>query len=503
MKSRKKTAVFLMLAGLLLLLAIGTASCDASGSKSQGIDAQLRAIITEQDLTGDPSVGRDLPNIEDPLPQLGMLLFYSQALSGIGDSACVSCHHPTLGGGDGIPMSIGVDAHDPALLGPGRTHPEGPLVPRNAPTTFNAGMWDQFMFHDGRIESMGKTPGAGGNDGYGIRTPDRPWGYPDVLAGENLAVAQARFPVTSAEEMRGFDFGTGHGNTLEVRDELTRDLLAQIVGDYGTGKGVLATNSWLAEFQKGYQSTESAEELVTFENIVHAIGEYERSQVFVNTPWKAYVEGDEDALSESAKRGAVLFFTSVADGGANCASCHSGDFFTDEQFYALAVPQIGVGKDSGTYGDDDWGRYLETQRDADKYAFRTPTLLNVEVTGPYGHDGAYATLEGIIRHHLNPAEAIANYDFTQFDASIRTVNAEFYTAQALEQLQANRENGVVTVMDIDLTDEQVNDLLNFLLALTDPCVKDRACLAPWIPDADTPDPDGLRLNAVDEHGSGL
>lgn len=502
MKSRKNFGVFLMLIGLLLI-AICTASCDASVSKSPDIDAQLRAIIAERGLTGDPSVGRDLPNIEDPLPQLGMLLFYSQALSGNGDSACVSCHHPALGGGDGLPMSIGVDAHNPALLGPGRTHPEGPLVPRNAPTTYNAGMWDQFMFHDGRVESMGKTPGANGNDGYGIRTPDRPWGYPDVLAGENLVVAQARFPVTAADEMRGFDFGKERGNNPPVLTERARDLLAQIVGDYGEGEGVLATNNWLVEFQEAYQSTESAEELITFENIVHAIGEYERSQVFVNTPWKAYLEGDQEALSESAKRGAVLFFTSVAQGGADCASCHSGDYFTDEQFYVLAIPQIGTGKDSGIYGDDDWGRYLETQRDEDKYAFRTPPLLNVEVTGPYGHDGAYATLEGVVLHHLNPAEAIANYDYTQLDPAIRVVNAELYTAQALEQLQKNRANGVMTVMDIDLTDEQVNDLLNFLFALTDPCVKDRACLAPWIPDADTPDPDGMRLNAVDKVGNSL
>ncbi len=462
------------------------------------LDTQLRAVIAGKELTGDPSTGRVLPDIEDPLPRLGMKLFFTKALSGTGDSACVSCHHPALGGGDAIPMSIGIGADDPDLLGPGRTHPEGPRVPRNAPTTFNSGMWDQMMFWDGRVESRGKTVGMNGDDGFGIRTPDTAYGYPDPQAGANLAEAQSRFPVTSEEEMRGFDFGTEAGNTLEVRDERTRILLAQMIGNYGEGSGVLPANNWLVEFQTAFESTQPAEVLITFENIVKAIGEYERSQVFVDTPWKAYVQGDDDAIGEAAKRGALLFY-----GAGNCAGCHSGDFFTDESFHVLAIPQIGVGKASGIYGDDDFGRYLETQILEDKYAFRTPSLLNAEVTGPYGHDGAYDTLEEIIRHHLNPEQAINNYDFASLDPSIRVVNAERYTQDALAQLKANREKGVTTVNDINFSAAQVDDLIAFLLALSDPCVKNRGCLDPWVPDENIPDPDGLRLYAIDEGGNRL
>jgi cytochrome c peroxidase len=468
------------------------------------LDDELQAVIEQHQLTGDPGTGRELPNIEAPLPQLGMKLFYSKALGGTQDAACVSCHHPVLGGGDDLPLSIGVGADHPDLLGAGRSHPEGPKVPRNAPTTFNTAFWDECLFHDGRVESLGKTAGKNGDDGYGIRTPDSMMlGYPDHDAGLNLVSSQARFPVVSEEEMRGFDFGTDVGNSAPTRNERARELLAQIVGGYGYGRDALPKNEWLAEFQSAFNSTEPAEPLITFENIAHAIGEYERSQVFVNTPWKAYVQGDTDAISPEAKRGALLFFNSTAAGGADCASCHSGDFFTDEGFYALAIPQIGAGRDSGIYGDDDYGRYLETGLNADKYAFRTPTLLNVEVTGPYGHDGAYATLEEIVRHHLNPAQAVANYDFSVLDPGIRTANAAQYTQQALEQLQSNRANGIRTVQNIDLTDEQVADLLAFLRSLTDPCVKDRACLAPWIPDANDSDPDGLRLIAVDENGNPL
>jgi cytochrome c peroxidase len=484
-------------AGLIMAFTVAVTAC-SGGAGGEDLDAQLRGVIDAHGLAGDPSIGRDLPNIEDPLAQLGMMLFYTKGLGGQQDSACVTCHHPMLGGGDGLPMSIGVGAEDPDLLGPGRIHPGGPLVPRNAPTTFNSGMWDAVMFHDGRVESLGKTPLLNGDDGYGIRTPDRPLGYPDVNAGPNLAAAQSMFPVVSEEEMRGFDFGTEIGNTGEALNGRVRDLLAQIIGGYGEGGGGLSPNGWPTEFRTALGSDAPVDELITYSSIALALGEYERSQVFVDTPWRTYVAGNDDAMDEEEKHGALLFF-----GEAACSTCHVGDFFTDEKFHVNAIPQIGIGKDSGMYGDDDWGRYLETGRSEDRYAFRTPTLLNVEVTGPYGHGGAYPTLEGIVRHHLEPQKAIEEYDFGAVDPSIRVANAERYTQAALEQLHENRSNGIYSVRNVDLTDDQIGQIVAFLLTLTDPCVRSRECLAPWIPDDSISDPDNLRLNAVNAAGEDL
>src|ERR1051325_12063221 len=54
-----------------------------------------------------------------------------------------------------------------------------------------------------------------------------------------------------------------------------------------------------------------------------------------------------------------------------------------------------------------------TNNDADKFKFRTPSLRNVELTGPYGHDGAYPTLETVIQHHLNPIKGLNNYNTKQ------------------------------------------------------------------------------------------
>jgi cytochrome c peroxidase len=488
-------------------LAIIISGCGGSSTSTNTLDSDLGAIITAQGLTGDPTTGRNLPSINDPLPQLGMKLFFTKGLGADQDSACVSCHHPTLGGGDDLSLSIGVDAETADLLGPGRRHElgspgydGGPTVPRNAPTTYNIGMWDEVMFHDGRVESLDKTAGANGAGPSGIRTPDSAFGVADPNAGANLTEAQCRFPVTSPEEMRGFDFPSINSNDL-IRTDLENRL-----------KGVastitpLATNDWLAEFRTGFTDPAgTANTLITYGNIARAIGEYERSQIFINNPWKAYVDGDKTAISDDAKKGAILFFSSIAEGGANCAACHRGDFFTDEQFHVVATPQVGRGKGDGVNGNDDFGRFRETAVAADKYAFRTPSLLNVEMTGPWNHVGSYTSLEAVVRHMLNPQSAIDNYDYTQIDAAIDASDMAANTQLAMDTLTANRTAGVISPIleDVTLTDTQVNQLVEFLKALTDPCLKDRTCIGQWVPTSQDSNPDALRINAFDQNGDAL
>ena len=471
---------------LLLLAALKLAAC-AAPQTATPLDEALRQEIVARELTGDPSLGRTLPGIDDPLAQLGKQLFFSKALSGDLDVACASCHHPLLAGGDGLAVSVGVGAVEPDVLGPGRVRPDGLAnVPRNASTTFNIGLWDQVLFWDGRVESLGKM--ASSND-LGICTPDEHFPDADPLAGADLVSAQSRFPVTSHAEMRGDSFEQHKPNRV-VREHL----LARL-GDYGAGRGELAINGWLAEFQAAFDSHANAETLISDANLAAALSVYQRSQVFVDTPWRAYVQGDLGAIDDAAKRGALLFFQPVELGGADCAACHSGDFFTDERPYALAVPQVGPGKEDGAYGNDDYGRFRVTGQPVDMYAFRTPTLLNVAATGPYGHDGAYTTLAGIVRHHLDPAAAVATYDAGQLDPSVQTEHLAFNTQRALAKMEENRLLGLLDIQTIALSDAQVADLVAFLNMLTDPCVDDPACLAPWLPGKSDPDPDGLQLEA--------
>ena len=503
-----------LVTSLLILSACSSNSLTNNGNESVEsdtngqtvtVDTNLKKIIADKSLTGNPMAGRNIPDISSKEAQLGMRLFFSKALGGDWDSACVSCHHPSLGGGDDLSLPIGVGATNANLLGPGRVHDSssphsdgGPPVPRNAPTTFNVAAWDSVMFHDGRVESIGKTAGKNGDDGQGIRTPDTAYGAVDPLAGQNLTQAQARFPVTSPEEMKGFE------NDDHTNQEL-RDYLASRLGSYGEGSGELYdTAYWLEQFRTALNKPDGgAQELITEQQVSFLIGEYERSQSFVETPWKRYIEGDDTALSEKAKNGALIFFSAVADGGANCSSCHSGDFFTDEKFHNLAMPQLGRGKGDGDDTSEDFGRFRETKADDDKFAFRTPSLLNVEVTGPWSHAGAYTSLEAVVRHNLDPEAAISSYDSSQLtQAGIQNLDKiPSNTQKALDKLQADRAAGKNVIEKVSLTDEQVSDLVEFLKALTDPCVKDRECLANWIIDPiNDADPSGDQLNAVNEKG---
>jgi cytochrome c peroxidase len=471
---------------------------DSSAAEISKVTQDVRSLVSKLALTGDPSSGRDLPQVGTPLVTLGMQLFFSKALSGEMDVACVSCHHPALGGGDALALSIGVEAIDPELLGAEREHRSdgthfdgGPTVPRNAPTTFNIGLWDKTIFHDGRIESIEGTVGTNGS-GTQTLTPDsanRETPDPQAL---NLTAAQARFPVTSNEEMKGH-------HKSDLSNEGIRDyLVARLRGDNAD----LTTNQWLAAFQLGFEdAVGTAESLINKSNVFQAIGEYERSQVFVDNPWRDFVAGDDDAIDLTAKNGAKLFFATQAEGGANCASCHSGDFFTDELYYNIAMPQIGRGKGDGVTGTNDFGRFKVTKQATDKFAFRTPSLLNVSVTLPYGHNGAYSSLEAVVRHHLNPETAVTNYSVSDnvTQVGVQTNNMAENTQEAIEKLISDRVAGVDNVIeDIMLSDEQVSQLMAFLNTLTDKCIANTAtdaCLDKWVPNDAIADPDGLRLQA--------
>ena len=468
-------------------------------------DLALGELIERFALDADVMTSH-LPHINDALPQLGMKLFYSKSLGGDFDAACVSCHHPALGGADGLTLPIGVDAVSPDLLGPGRENQDNlPLVPRNSPTVFNAGLWDTGLFWDSRVESIGKEPGTNGSVS-GIRTPDTALNVADSAAGANLAAAQARFPVTSPEEMQGFVFEAGaDGNTV-------RSHLAARIGGYGAGAGELDLNQWLVEFQTAFGVSAAAESLVTFDNIAHALGEYERSMVFVDSPWRQYLDGDLAAMSEDAKAGAVLFFTGVDEGGAGCAACHNGPLFSDGRHHNVAFPQLGPGK--GDLDDDDFGRERETGSQEDRYRFRTPSLLNIAQTAPYGHAGSYTSLEEVVRHYLNPQRMVENlferggicslpqYQSVEDCASLYPNNAA-NSEKALAKLRQERDDGVSRFESPRLAGDQEAQLIAFLKSLTDPCVTDRECVGQWIPDVNQSGPDGLQLNAVDQVGNVL
>ncbi len=160
---------------------------------------------------------------------------------------------------------------------------------------------------------------------------------------------------------------------------------------------------------------------VTTARIGQAIASFQRTLVSGNSPYDRHTSGNESAaLSDSAKRGLQVF-----RGKGLCFTCHSGFNFTDEKFHNL-----GVDWDSDHV---DLGRYLVTKQPMDIGAFKTPTLREISRTAPYMHDGRFATLRQVV---------------------------EFYDRGGVANPHLDP-----LIQPLKLTDQEKNDLVNFLHSL--------------------------------------
>jgi cytochrome c peroxidase len=119
------------------------------------------------------------------------------------------------------------------------------------------------------------------------------------------------------------------------------------------------------------------------EVVAKAIASFVRTIVSGDSPYDRFRAGDTTALSPAAQRGLTLF-----EGKARCVACHAGFNFSDEGYR-----NIGVGMAAA---NPDLGRYTVTRHEADKGAFKTPTLRDVDRRGPYMHDGSEKTLEDVV-----------------------------------------------------------------------------------------------------------
>lgn len=117
--------------------------------------------------------------------------------------------------------------------------------------------------------------------------------------------------------------------------------------------------------------------------IAKAIAQYERTLVSGQAPFDRWIEGDKKAISASAIRGFVTF-----NGKAHCAHCHSGWRFTDDGFY-----------DVGLKGEDLGRGTILPEIESMRFAFKTPTLRNVDHRGPYMHDGSERSLEDVVEFY--------------------------------------------------------------------------------------------------------
>jgi cytochrome c peroxidase len=122
---------------------------------------------------------------------------------------------------------------------------------------------------------------------------------------------------------------------------------------------------------------------INLDSIAQAIAAFERTLEPGTAAFDRWIEGDESAISESAKRGFALFA-----GKATCFVCHSGWRFTDDRFHDIGTTTT------------DRGRGRDVKDDVlMQFAFKTPTLRSVAVRPPYMHNASSATLYDSVKHY--------------------------------------------------------------------------------------------------------
>lgn len=395
-------------------------------------------MATAQEITADDYIPTDPDQA-----RIGQLLFYDKILSGNKNISCGTCHHHDHAGGDGLSLGIGEGG---AGVGPERTAGTGPdairkRIPRNAPSLWNLGHNSvEMLFHDGRLTRSDLY-------GNGFDSPAEEW-LPQGL--DNLVAAQSLFPMTAQFEMMG---NLGENNIVgAVHNRIDRGwpIIAKrvrTIPEYG---------------QMFVQAVDHIEEPgdITIVDIGNALG------AFIISEWQSYDSPYDKWLTgrplpAAAERGRELFFNN------RCASCHSGDLFTDQGFHALGLPAFGPGRTrQWDQISRDVGRMTETNLLEDAYKFRTPALRNVALTAPYGHNGAYPTLTGMIRHHANPHTA--RNAWTPEQANLPDVPwlaaGDFAIRQDIREM--TRQTASIDMRPITLSEADIEDLVAFLHALT-------------------------------------
>jgi cytochrome c peroxidase len=319
------------------------------------------------------------------------------------------------------------------------------FIPRNAPPLFNLAAM-KHLFWDGRVQL--------GSDGS-IQTP----------AGAKITPLMARvfefgaisalgmFPVTNRAEMRA-----GSGNELaEIADSELPQIWAALMRRLGG----------IAEYRRMFEAAYPGERFddMTFAHASNAIAGFIVAKMsFANSPWDRFLAGRDDALTTTQLEGAKTFLS------LKCSICHSGPTFSDEQFHNVAVAQVGPGQGNGASKRDDFGRMNVTGLEKDRYRFRTTPLRNVELTGPFGHDGAIVTLREFVDHYSESDKKLLAFDPSLLEPALR--GTLLPNAQAILAQRDTLLNGVVLSKDL------VDKLMAYMLALTDPAARDLRHLTP-------------------------
>jgi cytochrome c peroxidase len=435
---------------VLAIAALVVAACDGRITDSEPVEPALDALL-RREIANWGVVPIGAMAAQDPaLVALGRALFFDKVLSGNRDVACATCHDPAAALGDGRSLPVGTGAAGAgAARAPGS---DRTFVPRHAPSLLNSALGSFYLLWDGRLGSHGS---AGFDNLTGIQLPS---GLPNALT------AQAMLPVLNRSEMHGLPGDRDvHGNANELAafgDHESAAIWQAVM------RRLTAIPGYVDLFAAAFPGRPASQ--LRFEDAARALVAFQR-QAFTKTrsPFDRYLDRDDGALTAEQKRGAELFFRE-----ARCVSCHSGPFLGANGFANTGVPQIGPGTSHEPPLDLGRGE-LETHEFI-RFAFRVAPLRNVELTAPYMHDGAYTTLEAVVRHYDDVPRALHEYDASQLDPALRGLvhDDEATKTRLLATLDHRLRAPLV------LSDEQQAEIVAFLKSLTDPGARNLGALTP-------------------------
>ena len=367
----------------LAALVLALAGCDATPDPDPLDDALDRALAAH----GGPDAFR-LPDPDDlaAIPQdprnpltpekvaLGRLLFHETALGvdavrpeGLGTYSCASCHHAAAGFQAGVPQGIGEGGLGFGRFGerrrrdPAYGRAELDTQPVRTPTALNGAFQDVTLWN-GQFGASGTNAGTEGR-----------W-----AEGTPIATNRLGFQGLETQAIAGLAVHRLAGGAAAVYAE---------------------SPAYRALFDAAFPDRPPTER-ATAETAGLAIAAYERTLVATGAPFQRWLRGERSAMTSAQKRGAAVFF------GAGCATCHGGPALSTgpggaTEFHALGMGELlgpGVFSDFNPTDPVHLGRAGFTDRDQDRYRFKTPTLYNLGDHGFFGHGATFNSVREVVEY---------------------------------------------------------------------------------------------------------
>jgi cytochrome c peroxidase len=315
------------------------------------------------------------------------------------------------------------------------------LIPAENPMTAAKVELGRTLYFDPRLSADNTVSCATCHDpAFGFADQEK------VAVGIKKQKGARNSPTVLNSVFNEFQFWDGRAASLE--EQAKGPLTNPVEMGMPSNDALIAKLKGIPEYAKSFKDVFGGD--ITLDRLAQAIAAYERTLLSGDSPFDRFSAGDKSAISESARRGWDLF-----QNKGRCISCHafnsSSPFFTDNKFH-----NVGVAMNAKTFealarkaasltekelanlthdeAYSELGRFLITRQPKDIGAFKTPGLRDGALTPPFMHDGSQPSLLEVIKFYDKGGEPNANLD-----------------------------GGIVK---LNLTDQEQNDLVEFLNSLT-------------------------------------